>query len=78
MPDTKKESLAALLSPSRESMNLVNVKFFRGARDLIRPEEFRAQLRAIAEQHTGGAKPASNAPRSNKSKTNIRELVTSL
>ena len=78
MSDKHKESLASLLSPSREGMKLVNVKFFRGERDLIRADDFRAQLRAVAEQHRNGQVKATEAPRSKMPKTNVREWVAAL
>ena len=79
MSDIKKESMASLLSPKREGMKLVNVKFFRGERDLIRPDEFRAQLRTVADQHrAGSAERAEGAPRSTRPLTNVREFVADL
>jgi hypothetical protein len=77
MSDTKRESLAALLSPAREGMKLVNVKFFRGERELIRADEFRAQLRAIAEQRMNGAEAAA-LPKSANAKVDVRKFVADM
>ena len=78
MSDEKKESLAALLSPEREGMKLVNAKLFRGENKLIRREEFRSELRSVAAQRSAGLKPNDGAPRSGKPKIDVRELVSSL
>jgi hypothetical protein len=59
----------------RLGMRLVNVKFFRGDRDLISAGELRAEAARVAGQiQEGDGLP----PRSNKDRVNVRELVSHL
>lgn len=78
MSEIKKESLISLLSPEREGMKLVNVKFFRGDREMIRPEDLRAQLRAISAQHKAGAVAATGMPKSTQPKVDVRDFVANI
>lgn len=60
-------------------MKLVNVKFFRGDKRYITPDEFRAQLRAAAEfQVANPGVRTRSAPHSGKQKINVRERVANL
>jgi hypothetical protein len=59
----------------RSGMRLVNVKFFRGDRDLLSAGELRAEAaRVAATQQVGNSEP----PRSSKPRVNIRDLVKTL
>lgn len=73
------ESIKDCLHPERADMKLVNVKFFRGGNESITPDEFRAQLCAVADQKRSGAgERLAEAPRTAKQKINVREYVANL
>ena len=79
MAEVKKELVAGCLYPRQPEMKLVNVKFFRGSRESISPDEFRSELRSIADQLQGErVKGSGEAPRSLKSKVNIREYLAEM
>lgn len=60
----------------RPGMNLVNVKFFRGDRDMLSADELRAEVcRANQERVSGTVKPTQHAPKSDVKKINVREWV---
>lgn len=64
---------------SRQDMHLKNVKFFRGDRDVITEDEFRAQIHSIEEQKRANPDLKSKkAPRSSQARVDLREFVAKL
>jgi hypothetical protein len=57
----------------RPGMRLVNVKFFRGDRDLLSAGELRAEALRVAKEAQSGD---NNPPRSDKPRVNVRDLVS--
>lgn len=62
----------------RQDMRLLNVKFFRGDREVISEDDFRRQVASIEAQKTSGAPKSSRAPASKRPRVNVRELVSRL
>lgn len=75
MSTLEKDGLEACLF-SRQDRKLVNIKFMRGDAEIIDPEDFRAEICSVVSQRDGG-KP-SEAAKSGKTPTNIRQLVASM
>lgn len=64
---------------SGQDMTLVNVKFFRGSRDMITDEEFRDQVTYIETQKKSGrAVRTAEAPRSGREPIDVRDLVADI
>lgn len=73
MSEHEKDSLMERLY-DRQSMKLLNIKFCRGSRDVITPEELRAESHsALLQDRTGGAKPG-RAPRSKQPPVDLEVL----
>ena len=71
---TLKECIA-----ERPGMNLVNVKFFRGDRDMLSADELRAEVcRANQERVSKAVKATQQAPKSDVKKINVRDWVAAL
>lgn len=57
----------------------VNVKFFRGSRDIITSEEFRREIHsALMQKKMRTATVTKNAPASKHPKIDLREFVAAL
>jgi len=56
---------------------LINIKFFRGDKEVISPAELRAQVCLIGNQRKNGLQPVAPA-RSEKDRVNVRKLVASM
>ena len=64
---------------SKQDMRLKNVKFFRGDRDVITEDEFRAQIQSIEDQKKANPTLKSRkAPLSSQPITQVREFVGKL
>lgn len=64
---------------SRPDMKLRNIKFFRGDRDVITEDEFRAQILCIAEQKKAGTATRSTSPtHSDLRPLDVRAYVASM
>lgn len=70
------DAIADLAFAGKES---VNIKFFRGSRDLITVEEFMRELHsAMVQVKTGLAKPSAVAPKSARPLVNVRQMISDL
>jgi hypothetical protein len=63
---------------SRQDRKLVNIKFFRGDRDIITAAEMRAELCSIARQQSDGLKPSVGPTHSGAEVINVRKLVVNV
>lgn len=73
MSEHEKDSLMERLY-DRQSMKLLNIKFCRGSRDVITPEELRAESHsALLQDRTGAARPG-HAPRSKQPPVDLEIL----
>ena len=77
MSKHEKDGLEACLF-SRQGAKLVNIKFFRGPKEIISTDDMHCQIRAIADQHAKGLEPAAGPSLSDKSVINVRKLVASM
>lgn len=78
MSEHGRDKVADCLS-SRQGMKLVNLKFFRGGRDLITADELRAEVKSVeAQKLTGAATKSDRAPISRQPVVNLREFAASI
>ena len=64
---------------SGQGAKLLNVKFFRGARDIITAEELRAEVASIeAQKLTKAAVASKEAPRSAQPLVDLREFAANI
>jgi hypothetical protein len=64
---------------SRQDMKLVNIKFFRGAGDVISNDEFRAELcAAAARKKSGEVKRSASAPKCKSAPVDLRDFVANM
>ena len=64
---------------ARQGMKLINIRFFRGASDLISEQEFNHERCAAAERKRSGEVIATGAaPRCRQAPIDLRGLVASL
>ena len=73
----EKEGLKASLF-SRPDKKLVNIKFFRGDREVISPDDLRHQVCLIGQQHDAGLQPSAGPTRSERPTVDIRKLVAGM
>ena len=77
MSKHEKEGSACLFE--RQDMTLINVRFFRGASDLICEEEFNRERAASAERkRSGELKPERSAPRCKGAPIDLRKFVADI
>jgi hypothetical protein len=71
--------LELLLAGDDGKRELVNVKFFRGSKDVITVEEFRREFRsALMQRKIKTAVVSKTAPTSEHPPIDVREFVTAL
>lgn len=64
---------------ARDGMKLVNVKFFRGDRDLLSAGELRAEAARLAQaRNEGKVVQAKSAPKSTRPRVDVREFIANL
>lgn len=64
---------------SGQDKTLLNMKFFRGDRDVISEAEFRAEVCSIEQQKKlSVAKRSSHAPRSEREPIDVRDFVATI
>ena len=77
MSTLEKDGLKDCLFSGQDN-KLLDIKFFRGDKEIIAPDEIAAQVCAIARQRKAGLKPAAGPARSGKDRVNVRKLVASM
>lgn len=76
MSQHEKNSLMDCLF-SGQDMELHNIKFCRGSRDLISADDLRAEShRALLQRRTGAAKGSPDAPRSEQPMVDLEALFS--
>ncbi|TJV68596.1 MAG: hypothetical protein E5X76_28865 [Mesorhizobium sp.] len=78
MSEATTDHIMGCLYARQPNMKLVNVKFFRGEKDLIEPAEMREQAHTASLQRKLDGYRSAGAPKSTRSKIDVREFVKSL
>jgi hypothetical protein len=74
--DREKDVAKLLFSGEQKA---VNIKFFRGSRDLISVDEFLKEVHsALMQRKLGSAVATKEPPKSTQPKINVREFVAAL
>lgn len=78
MSEHEKNSLMDCLF-SGQDMKLRNIKFFRGSRDLISPQELRAEAHsALMQKRVKSTIGSAEAPRSKQPEIDVRAFVADI
>ncbi|BAB49066.1 hypothetical protein [Mesorhizobium japonicum] len=78
MSEATTDHIMGCLYARQPDMNLVNVKFFRGDKDLIEPNELCDQAHSASLQRKMDGDTLDGAPKTARPKMDVREFVKTL